>query len=316
MDGNASTFVPVRLNCSVRKLEIAGQKIELSVFEDKITNEVMKAINELKRAFPAHKSSRFVSIYGSDVTARDAYMIETFDKIGVKIHEAEIFNAVGNYYFIRDKEKSRTYYERALHLNPDNADAHTSMGFWYLLYGNDLKSAKQECDLVIKKDSSNHPWTYVCLGTVYKRLGIADEQYEAIENAKKMFSIDVVDDKTNFWAHFGLGWCWSEGKDKNFEKAIECQKQALKLRPDFAPARYNLACLLAQRQSATDAVTELRHLISGPKKLLEFFGIAADSDFKCIANNDEFVNFMEAININYTPKSSESAPKNTEDIAT
>ena len=128
MDGNASTFVPVRLNCSVRKLEIAGQKIELSVFEDKITNEVMKAINELKRAFPAHKSSRFVSIYGSDVTARDAYMIETFDKIGVKIHEAEIFNAVGNYYFIRDKEKSRTYYERALHLNPDNADAHTKHG--------------------------------------------------------------------------------------------------------------------------------------------------------------------------------------------
>ncbi len=300
-----------RLPKSPRKASIFGQTVEFDLSEDKIIKEIEEAITELKRAFPAQKSGRFLSVYGSDESAYHVHMIETLDKIGVKLLEPSIFNAVGNYYFVRNKDKSRMFYEKAIHLKQDDVDAHTNMGFWYLLHGGDsqLDFAKQECEIaiqLIEKENGNYPWTYVCLGAIYKKFGLVAEQHAALENARKLFELHIGQDATNFWAHFGLGCCHTEGDKKDVVKAIECDEKVLKIKPDFVPAQYNLACDFALKGAAPEAVAALRRILSGPRDLLKFFGIEFDLDFKAIATKDEFVGFMETMNLKYSPRSSES----------
>jgi tetratricopeptide (TPR) repeat protein len=212
------------------------------------------------------------------------------------------------------------YYEKAIHLKQEDVDAHTNMGFWYLLRGGDnqLDFAKQECEIAIQlmeKDNGNYPWTYICLASVYKKLGLMVEQHAAIEKARKLFELHIGQDATNFWAYFGLGCCCTEGERKDIAKAIECDKRALKIKPDFVPAQYNLACDFALKGAAPEAVAALSDILSGPRDVLKFFGIESDLDFKAIATTGEFVRFMDTMNLKYSHRSLESELKNAEAIS-
>ena len=141
----------------LKKVRVGGQEIELRQLEDDISIAVEKAIAEVKRVFPAHKSGRLLSFYKSDETTYYVHMIEAFEKIGINITDSAIFNAVGHHYFATNKHKSRIYYEKALKINQNDIDAHTNLAFWHLRLGNDISAAEQECRIaqrIIESDGS------------------------------------------------------------------------------------------------------------------------------------------------------------------
>jgi tetratricopeptide (TPR) repeat protein len=284
----------------LKKVRVGGQEIELRQLEDDISVAVEKAIAEVKRVFPAHKSGRLLSFYKSDETAYYVHMIEAFEKIGINITDTAIFNAVGHHYFATNKHKSRIYYEKALKIDQNDIDAHTNLAFWHLRLGNDISAAEQECRIaqrIIENDGSSYPWTYVCLSTIYERLELKDKQNAALETAKQMFLSHIDEDHANFWAYFGLGWCWS--KQNNLDNAVIFTNECIKIKPDFQAARYNLACFSAKRGKPEDALKQLRILSNESNQMLKFFSIESDSDFDKIASDKEFVAFMNAINLEH-----------------
>ena len=297
------TFSVLTQRMSGVKLKILGSEIEISKFVDDTTKEINQAISELEHILPKGKSSRFLAYQAYQTTEEAAYhahTIETFEKIGVNNLAPEIWNAVGHYYFTLDKAKSRMYYEKAIKAKPDDVDAHTNLAFWHL-YHDDIHAAKQECGIAISfigAEASIHPWTYVCLATIYERLGEKTNLIGAIQKAKIMFQAHIDEDYTNFSAHCGLGWCWMKGEPDN-DQAIEHEKTALEIKPDFLVARYNLACAYARKGMADEAIAELRHMLKQSIQSIQFFKIEGDADFKPIATNDQFLSFMKNIGTSY-----------------
>ncbi|HCW08722.1 MAG TPA: hypothetical protein DGG95_15290, partial [Cytophagales bacterium] len=63
------------------------------------------------------------------------------------------------------------------------------------------------------------------------------------EIAKRIFSDELKKNRKDFWSLYGIGWCWSY--EDNYRRAIQYTSLALKEKPDFYAATYNLACFYA-----------------------------------------------------------------------
>jgi tetratricopeptide (TPR) repeat protein len=108
------------------------------------------------------------------------------------------------------------------------------------------------------------------------------------ELARDLLRQVVASDRDHYLAYFYLGYIHDELK--NYGRAIENDLEALKIRPQFAPARYNAACSHVRSGKLAEGMEMLEGLQSGNqsieeirKALLEDDEIAplrADAGFK------------------------------------
>jgi len=131
------------------------------------------------------------------------------DKTILKLNpknEATLFNIAGDYANLAAKTGKKKYYYKA------------------------IKYYKK----AIKADTFGDAYARRELALIYAKLGKEKEAFQQIFMA-------LAEDKNSYLSHFFLGLiCQELGED---EKAINAYKQALRLKPDYAPAHFNLANL-------------------------------------------------------------------------
>lgn len=165
-------FSPVRIFAIDKKvkLDIFGQEIELSDFQEILQKEVANLENTLADIFPPEKSNRYMPLTAEPTVAYYVHAVEFLDTLKVDIRNSAAWNAVGHYYFPTDTEKSRKCYEKAIEKSPDDPNSRANLGIWYLLH-NDLYMAKDVLEKSIQlseKQKVPAPWAYVGLAAVYQ----------------------------------------------------------------------------------------------------------------------------------------------------
>ena len=145
--------------------------------------------------------------------------------------------------------------QKALELDPDLAEAHTSLGFFHLMYEWNFPAA--EC--AFKRGIELNP-SYSNAHDGYSFYLKATAQHEKSINACQQA---LKTDPLSLFARTSLGWAHYFARQ--YEKAIEQHRIALEMDPNFAFAYWNLGLALAQRDDLPEAVTALEqaHRFSG-----------------------------------------------------
>jgi len=202
-------------------------------------------------------------------------------------------------------------YERAISLDINDSTSFANLGMYYLEVENAKNIAKQYFSKAVEiatNKGEQCPIGHLGLAAVAQKLGNKEEEIKYCEIAKQEFKSSALEDSTDYWALFGLGWCWASG-DKNYDKAINYTKAAVELKPDFLIARYNLACMYSRKEMPKECMNYLKSIFLPIKKYLQDLFIESDPDFLYMKNIKEFKEFCKDLDINYTAQEYTSIKK-------
>ncbi|MGA8669854.1 MAG: winged helix-turn-helix domain-containing protein [Terracidiphilus sp.] len=163
-------------------------------------------------------------------------------------------------------EKGKAAAHRALHLQPNLAEAHTSLGYCHLSYDWDWRGAEVEFKRAILLNpnySHAHHW--------YSHLLVAmGRMDEALQHSLRIIELDPLDMLIN--SH--LAWHYHMTGDYQAE-VEECRK-LLEMEPQFHKAHYFMGLALEQLGCAREATTFLQksYEISGSTVMLAALGHA------------------------------------------
>ncbi|MBI3892097.1 MAG: tetratricopeptide repeat protein, partial [Candidatus Wallbacteria bacterium] len=138
-------------------------------------------------------------------------------------------------------------YKRIIALDPSNASAHNNLSFLYSQYGVNLKDALREAQIA-NQLHPNDPLLLDTLGWGFYKNGQLDK---AIETLKQSLSLnkDVAD------THFHLATVYYDQSD--VENASREFRETLRLEPDNAFARNNLAYLFSEKDVRLEEALQL-----------------------------------------------------------
>ena len=164
-----------------------------------------------------------------------------------------------------DYEKALPYFEQAIRIKPDFAEAHFGLGVAYGNLGRHseaLEAFKQA--MRIKPDDADAHYN---LGLAYDHLGRWNEAVEAYKQA-----IRIKPDRAE--PHYNLGVAYDELGRLN--EAVEAYKQAIHLKPDDAKAHHNLGVVYGKIGRLNEAVEAFRQAIGlKPDDALAHIGLGA-----------------------------------------
>ncbi|MBU0711979.1 tetratricopeptide repeat protein, partial [bacterium] len=126
-------------------------------------------------------------------------------------------------------DEAKSFYLRAIELNPEYTDAYNNLGIVYKEQGN--YSDAIECFQKAIAINPNFSEAYLNLGSVYND---QENYFDAIKCYKK--AIEINPDCSE--AYYNLGLVYS--KQGIYSDAIKCYKKAIEINPDFSEAYYNL----------------------------------------------------------------------------
>jgi tetratricopeptide (TPR) repeat protein len=183
----------------------------------------------------------------------------------------------GNEHYFKDEFKQAIEcYDKALEIDPKNADAWNNKGGALGSLGKH-EEAIEYYDKALKIDPKNAmAWTNK--GWSLSNLGRYEE---AIEYLDKALEIDP-----------GYAFAWSnKGADLGalgrYEEAIEYLDKALEIDPGYAYAWYNKACYKVKKGDIDNGLLDLKKAIEIDKE--QFVKLAKeDKDFESIRNDDRF----------------------------
>jgi tetratricopeptide (TPR) repeat protein len=260
-----------------------------------IWQSVKSTEKSLERTFPPEKSARYIPPSLEEEASYSVHVVEFLNSIKVELKNAAAWNAVGSYYFYSNPGKAKEAYERAIMYAPDDPSGYTNLGMWYRIKAQDSHSALQnfqKATKVAEERGLSAPWAYVGIASVPNK---PDRVQAAAEKGKQQFEAAVTADPSDFWAFYGLGWCWRQLAADDRTKAIHYMEEALKLKPDFATARYNLACYKALNGDTNGTVEELSRILEPLKPMLEIFGFPKDRDFDRVRDDAAFKAFAKML---------------------
>ncbi len=137
---------------------------------------------------------------------------------------------------------------KALELDHELAEAHTSLGYVLMAYDWDLPAAEKEFRLAIRSNPGYptvHHW--------YAHLLLANGDPTAAASEMKVAqSLDPLSLAVNV----GVGWCSYFAR--RYDEAIGQYGKTLELEPDFALAHQALAMALEQKGAYNEAIAEFR----------------------------------------------------------
>jgi serine/threonine-protein kinase len=147
--------------------------------------------------------------------------------------------------------KAKAAAEQALAIDDTLGEAHTSLGFYDLLYAWDFDEAGREFRRAIEL-SPNYPNAHDGYGFYLKASGRHDE---AIRECRRLRELDPLSP----FAHVSLGWAYYFARD-NDKAIIECKK-ALELDQNSTFAYRILGFAYLQRGKFNDAVAALKKAV-------------------------------------------------------
>lgn len=141
---------------------------------------------------------------------------------------------------------------KALELDPQLAEAHTSLGYVLMAYDWDLPAAEKEFRQAFRFNPSYataHHW----YGHYLLAAGQPDQ---AAAEMKQAQAIDPLSLPVNV----GVGWCSYFAR--RYDEAIAQYRKALELEPGFALAHQALAMALEQKGAYNEAIAEFRKAVA------------------------------------------------------
>lgn len=133
---------------------------------------------------------------------------------------------------------------KALELDDALAEAHTSLGFFRLLYDWDFASAGREFKRALELNHANAN-AHDGQSFYFKAMGQHEKAIRACLHAQRI-------DPLSLFAKVSLGWAYYFARQ--YERAAEQDRKALDMDPQFTFAHWNLGMVCAQQNKHVEAV--------------------------------------------------------------
>ncbi|HYH87173.1 MAG TPA: tetratricopeptide repeat protein [Pyrinomonadaceae bacterium] len=147
--------------------------------------------------------------------------------------------------------KSEAAARRALELDDTLAEAHTSLGFYRLLFEWDFRGAAREFRRAIELNP-NYANAHDGLSFYYKATAQHERAVRACREAQRI-------DPLSLFAGVSLGWAFYFAR--RYEEAIAQNRKALELDPRFIFAHWNTGMAQSQAGKHDEAVASLRRAV-------------------------------------------------------
>ena len=189
--------------------------------------------------------------------------------LGFNLRDAELLELAGQAHLqIGQVSKARTYLEKAIALNPDNAGARTKLGLAHLA-GGDRQGAITELESAVALDpATSHAENYLVMTLIAQH--DTQKALQAVSNIEKRRPDDPD-------THMLKGAVYMASQD--FANARTSYERALKLNPAFFPAAAALAQLDLRDKNATAARLRMVSIIEHDKSNLDAMLTLARFDF-------------------------------------
>jgi DNA-binding winged helix-turn-helix (wHTH) protein/Flp pilus assembly protein TadD len=163
--------------------------------------------------------------------------------------------------------KARAAAQKAVELDPELSEAHTSLGLLKVYYDHDWEGAEAEYKRAIELNPG--------ASLAHKRYGesllFMGRFAEALAEYKKALSLEPLSLQIN--ANLGVTLFLM----RRYDEAIEQLEKTLELDPDYCPSHFALGCLYVQMGNFDDAIEEMRRackLVKDSSLPLGFLGYA------------------------------------------
>jgi TolB-like protein/Flp pilus assembly protein TadD len=140
---------------------------------------------------------------------------------------------------------------KALAIDDTLAEAHTSLGFFHLMYDWNFAEAEREFKRAIKLNPG-YANAHDGYGFLLKATARNEEAISASRQAKKL-------DPLSLFTNVSLGWAYYFARD--YERAIEQGRKALELEPGFDFAYWIVGLALAQRGRMDESIAALNKAV-------------------------------------------------------
>jgi TolB-like protein/Tfp pilus assembly protein PilF len=147
--------------------------------------------------------------------------------------------------------KAEAAARKALELDDTLAEAHTSLGFFHLLYEYDFEWAASEFRRAISLNP-NYANAHDGISFYYKATRQHERAVQACREAQKV-------DPLSLFAVVSLSWAFYFAR--RFDKAIEQNRRALALDPTFVFAHWNMGLALIQKGDCPEACASLERAV-------------------------------------------------------
>ena len=140
---------------------------------------------------------------------------------------------------------------KALEIDDALAEAHTSLGFFHLMYDWNFAEAEREFKRAIKLNPG-YANAHDGYGFLLKATGRNEEAIRASRQAKKL-------DPLSLFTNVSLGWAYYFARD--YERAIEQGRKALEMEPRFDFAYWIVGLALAQQGRMDESIAALNQAV-------------------------------------------------------
>ena len=140
---------------------------------------------------------------------------------------------------------------KALELDDALSEAHTSLGFYYLMYDWNFKEAERAFKRAVKLNPG-YANAHDGYGFLLKATGRHEEAISASREAKKL-------DPLSLYTTVSLAWAYYFARD--YERAVEQGRKALELEPRFDFAYWIIGVAHAQQGRLDDAIAALNQAL-------------------------------------------------------
>ncbi len=147
--------------------------------------------------------------------------------------------------------RAKTAALKALELDPELAEARTSLGFVRVFYDWDWQGAEREFRRALEFDPTHanaHHW----LGMFLAAVGRMEEAFSEIEQARQLDPLSLIIDET-------LGWIYHFARE--YDRAIEQYRLTLEMDANFLPAHEGLGLAFEQKSMFKEAVEEFEKAV-------------------------------------------------------
>lgn len=140
---------------------------------------------------------------------------------------------------------------KALAIDDTLAEAHTSLGFFHLMYDWNFAESEREFKRAIKLNPG-YANAHDGYGFLLKSTGRNEEAIRASRQAKKL-------DPLSLFTNVSLGWAYYFARD--YERAVEQGRKALELEPRFDFAYWIVGLALAQQGRMDESINALNQAV-------------------------------------------------------
>jgi TolB-like protein/Tfp pilus assembly protein PilF len=140
---------------------------------------------------------------------------------------------------------------KALETDDGLAEAHTSLGFFYLMYEWDFEKAKREFKRALELNP-NHANAHDGLSFYFKATRRNDKAIRECLRAQKFDPLSLFAHVSTAWAYYFAG---------QYDEAVEQNRRALELDPRFVFAYWNMGLSLAQLGKIDEAIDALEKAV-------------------------------------------------------